>query len=94
MATIYTLAYPTPSDIFYVGQTELTLEKRQFYHKAYRYPWFQHNFIEELETCDTADKYKRENYWIYQMEAWGYKIINQRRYGRPNGNGRLKQKKS
>jgi hypothetical protein len=88
MATIiYTLVNPVSNEVFYVGKCSTTLPSRLSVHitaknKAAKLKAYLdalkplRPLIEPLEICDDADTPGCERYWVGQMLAWGFKLVN------------------
>lgn len=88
---IYTLSNPLTNEVKYVGKTELSLEKRLYYHiwdlkrskNMHKINWFnflsKENLKPHIELIDEVpyDEWKFwEQFWISQFKAWGFKLIN------------------
>lgn len=89
---IYTLTDPRNKNIFYVGRTTMSLERRL---GANNYKYANSNcnphlrsylmdleenghsaIIEEIDTCSYNNRKTVEEYWIQQISAWGFQITN------------------
>ena len=76
-ATIYTLAYPTPNDIFYIGITTDCKARAESHKNRFKVPVI----FEPLEVVDVFDlqyttKSNVEAYWIQQFNSWGFRLKN------------------
>lgn len=79
MITIYTLTHPTTGMIVYVGSTKMSIAERMYCHT--------HKFLdglpaiaEELDSCSIEDRGRTEGYWIFQMKAWGFELLNENKH--------------
>ena len=76
-AVIYTLAYPSPNDIFYVGITAAPKERLACHKATHKVDLI----FEEIETVDVKDNSfatisVMERYWVNQLNAWGFSLKN------------------
>lgn len=93
---IYTLTNPENGEIFYVGRTTLALHRRLTHHNYINAntnwnPGFKNYMvklkakglvpiIEEIDTCPHRDRKLFEEYWIQQISAWGFTLMNIKHY--------------
>ena len=88
MIYIYTLAHPITNEIRYVGKT-VNLKKRYIQHitnsmKTHCKSWINSLLKENLfprmeildETVDELEWEQLEQYWINQLQQWGYSLTN------------------
>lgn len=89
---IYTLTDPRNGNIFYVGRTTMSLERRlgannyknsnsncNPHLRTYLMDLEEHGYraiIEEIDTCSFNNRTIVEEYWIQQISAWGFAITN------------------
>lgn len=90
--TIYTLTNPENQKVFYVGRTTLSLPARLSCHISQKKgigaeigrflaDLKQRNIrpsIKAIDECDYKDRKRVEEYWIHQLETWGYDLVNTR----------------
>lgn len=85
ITTIYTLTNPVDGLVFYVGATTRPLKHRLSQHISGAKNAIIHRLnkakikpiIEELEVCEGyLAPMHAERYWIHQMKAWGFKLVN------------------
>lgn len=86
MGCVYTYADPVTGVVRYVGKTERSLASRVAEHKynsrhgrTHLYCWMrslgQSPRVETLEN-DPSDINEAEAYWIGQLRAWGFDLVN------------------
>lgn len=87
---IYTLSDPDTNEVRYIGKTVKSLKHRLTDHlyspkreNNYRTNWIKSiinkggiPIIKELENCPWGISQEREQYWISQFKAWGFRLIN------------------
>lgn len=96
MAYIYTISHPLTKAVVYVGATE-NFETRKYAHlQSYRkknkvgvfidglYSQSISPLIEIIEECTPDEMLIMETYWISQMEAWGFSLLNVHKKPGPN----------
>jgi hypothetical protein len=87
VTTIYTLSDPRTNEIRYVGKTVSPLVERLRQHistarrlnRTHNHYWINSigtPIIEALEECEWQSSQERESYWISQMKAWGFSLVN------------------
>jgi len=86
MGCIYTYSDPRNGEVRYVGKTDRTLEVRAIEHRyasrkgrTHLYTWMRSlptsALIEVLEDSP-ADINEAEVFWITQLKAWGFRLVN------------------
>jgi hypothetical protein len=86
---IYTLTNPENGEIFYVGRTSTPLKHRLYQHlgpqsvngemENYLSQIVSRGIkpvIEELDSVGHNEKHIAEVYWIHQLKAWGFNLLN------------------
>lgn len=87
MPVIYTISHPLTNNIVYVGASKV-LKKRQVSHINSKSGSPISMYIQELklnyllpkieviDTCDSDELMDCEYYWILQLKAWGFDLLN------------------
>lgn len=89
---IYGLFHPVTNEIRYIGKTEMSLEKRFYFHKkealskkrnSYKNKWLGSLIdigiepeIKLIEVCNTENWIYREQFWINYYKSLGSKLSN------------------
>lgn len=91
--TIYTLTNPITGQIFYVGRTTLNFNRRLNAAAANKKVESYINklrkkghspVIEPLDCCSYERRKDVEEYWIQQIAAWGFCLLNTKHYVNKN----------